>query len=285
MIKYRTFEEADYSQIFKTMDEAFSDYQVDMKMDIDTYRNRLELEGVSFEHSVGAFDGEKLVGATMNAIGSWNGVRAVHDLGTGVIPEYRRMGISTGMFEFIVPQLKEQGFERYSLEVITDNEAAYRLYRRSGFEVTRDFVICEHRDIFERKENSADIEIRSIENPDWDQLKTFWTFEPAWQNSSDCIKRAKLLNFGLTLLGAYKNNELVGYAAAFADSGKIAQIAVSEKFRRKGFGNALLNDLASKTKKSLLMTNIDNNAIELIKVLESNGFAHTLSQYEMVLTL
>ncbi len=285
MINYRTFEEADYPQIFQTMDEAFSDYQVNMKTDIETYRKRLEFEGVSFQHSVGAFDGKRLVGATMNSIGDWKGVKAVHDSGTGVIPDYRRKGISTGMFEFIVPRLEDAGFKRYSLEVIIDNEAAYRLYLRLGFEVTRDFVIYENQGSTKPKEDSTDIELRTIENPDWDHLEALWSFDPAWQNSSDCLKRAKSLNFDLTILGVYKNDEVVGYAACLEKFGKIAQIAIAEKYRRCGYANALLNELKTRTKKTLLMTNIDDKAVPLIKLLENSGFSKTHSQYEMVLAL
>ena len=55
MIKYRTLTDEDYPEIFRAMDEAFSDYTVKMKMDPKGYRKRLDLEGVKFEHSVGAF--------------------------------------------------------------------------------------------------------------------------------------------------------------------------------------------------------------------------------------
>lgn len=282
MIEYRTLTENDYPDIFAVMDEAFSDYRVTMKTDPETYRKRLELEGVKFEHSVGAFDGEKLVGATMNGVGYWNGIAAVHDSGTGVVPAYRRKGISTGMFDFIIPHLEINGFNRYSLEVITDNEAAYSLYQKLDFEVTREFVIYQGKSEAEIREINTEIEIKMIEYPDWDHLQQLWTYEPSWQNSVDCIKRAKIINFDFVILGAYIEGNLVGYGTVFKESGKIPQIAVAEKFRRSGIGNALLRALRSHTTKPLLMTNIDIRAVGIISLLESNGFSRTISQYEMV---
>ncbi|MEZ5344426.1 MAG: GNAT family N-acetyltransferase [Pyrinomonadaceae bacterium] len=282
MIRYRTLRNSDYPEIFRTMDDAFSDYQVKMKTDPESYRRRLDLEGVDFQHSVGAFEGEKLVGATMNAVGYWNGVATVHDAGTGVIPEYRRKGVSTGMFEYIIPHLEKSNFKRYSLEVITDNDAAFNLYQRLGFEVTRKFVIYEAKQEAEKVELDSEIEIKTIENPDWDHLQTFWEFEPSWQNSVDCIKRAKIINFGFVILGAYIDGDLAGYAAVFVDSGKIPQIAVAPQFRRMGIGNVLLNALNSYVTKPLIVTNIDERAVGIIELLKLNGFVRTLSQYEMV---
>ena len=285
MINYRTLTDDDYPEIFETMDEAFSDYSVKMKMDTNTYRKRLEVEGVKFEHSVGAFYGEKLVGATMNGIGYWNGIPAVHDAGTGVIPDYRRKGVSSGMFNFIIPHLKENGFVRYSLEVIIGNDGALKLYKGLGFEISREFVIYESRgnlDIAKRDEGG---EVKRIEYPDWDKLRQFWTFEPSWQNSIDCTKRAMIINSKSGILGIFKDDELIGYAAVFEDSGKVSQIAIAEKYRRQGYGKILLTRVSEFSTKPLLMTNIDKEATGAIALLESCGFSNTLEQYEMLLSL
>ena len=141
MINCRVFTEDDFPEIYLTMDEAFSDYIVKMEMDSDEYKRKFEFEGVRFKYSVGAFDDEKLVGVTMNAVGNWNDVPTVYDSGTGVIPTYRRKGISTKMFDFIVPRLKESGFKQYVLEVLTENEAARNLYESLDFKVTREFSV------------------------------------------------------------------------------------------------------------------------------------------------
>ncbi len=285
MINYRTLAEKDYPEIFRAMDEAFSDYTVKMKMEPDGYRKRLALEGVKFEHSVGAFDGEKMIGATMNAVGYWNGVPTVHDTGTGVIPEYRRSGVSRGMFDFIVPKLKDNGFKRYSLEVIIGNDAAFKLYEGLGFEITREFEIYENRLETALVEIPAELKIKEIEYPDWNELTSFWINEPSWQNSVDCVKRAKNINFKINVLGLYRESLLIGYAVVFAEFGKIAQIAIAEGHRRKGYGKLLLGKLKAYTEKPLLVTNIDVNAVGVIELLKQNGFDKTLSQHEKVLEL
>ena len=226
-----------------------------------------------------------MVGATMNAVGYWNDVATVHDAGTGVVPEYRRKGVSRGMFEHIIPQLEENGFARYSLEVIIGNDAAFKLYQGLGFEITREFDIYEAKTPIPNVEMPPDVEVKEIEYPDWDELRGLWSYEPSWQNSIDCVKRAKIINSNSAILGVYLKGALTGYAALIADSGKIAQIAIDEGHRRKGLGKVLLKKLEEISEHPLLITNIDTKAVGVTGLLEENGFEKTLSQYEMVRTL
>ncbi len=285
MIEYRTLENTDFDVVFKTMDEAFSDYLVKMEMTREIYQNKLDLEGVEFEHSVGAFEGDKLVGATMNAPGEWNGKRTIYDSGTGVIPDFRGMGIGRGMFDFVVPILKRRVFEQYLLEVIVENDAAFELYRGLGFEVTRDLKIYQAANGLAETKQSRDIEIRPISGPNWSHLTEFWTCKPSWQNSVDWVKRARIVNPQMVILGVYHDEILIGYGTVFPGSGKIAQIAVEEEFRRRGFGSALLGALNKSSKKPLMITNIESEAMSVIGFLKSKGFTNTVSQYEMTLKL
>jgi GNAT superfamily N-acetyltransferase len=64
-------------------------------------------------------------------------------------------------------------------------------------------------------------------------------------------------------LGAYSNDELVGYAIVFHNSGSIPQIAVAEPRRRRGFGRALLNAVQTRAQKSLTVNNVDAQAAKV----------------------
>ena len=55
----------------------------------------------------------------------------VHDL--AVLPEQRGEGIGTRLLEAAERQVREQGGCRVTLEVLSSNESAQRLYRRLGF--------------------------------------------------------------------------------------------------------------------------------------------------------
>ena len=285
MIKYRTLIEDEFDVVYGTMDEAFSDYLVKMEMTPKFYRSKLDLEGVKFEHSVGVFEDDRMVGATMNAVGFWKGKSTVYDSGTGVIPEFRRKGLSTGMFEFIIPLLQKQGFHQYLLEVITGNAPAKRLYEGLGFKVGREFAIYKQNETQESASLRSDIEITDLVNPDWGKLRSFWEISPAWQNSVDSVKRAIKYKMPTVFLGVFLKNELVGYGVVFRESNKLVQIAINEKYRRNGYGKVLLSELQKRVEKPLIVTNVDTNASGVLGFLEANGFYKTISQYEMLLEL
>ena len=60
----------------------------------------------------------------MVALGKYCGVQAAYDAVTGIIKPYRGQGLAKEMFEYLLPNLKEKGVERFYLEVIQSNEAA-----------------------------------------------------------------------------------------------------------------------------------------------------------------
>ena len=90
MITYRCLTDKDFSQLYHATLDAFSDYVVPYQPTQDRLRRMFVINGVSFDLSVGAFDGETMIGFTVNAVGAFGGKRTVYDSGTGIIPKYRR---------------------------------------------------------------------------------------------------------------------------------------------------------------------------------------------------
>ena len=213
MITYRTLTDEDFSQIYRANHDAFSDYSVLYHTKPDGLRRMHLINGVRFDFSVGAFDGEKMVGFIINALGDWNGRRTVYDSGTGVIPEYRRQGISREMFDFILPILRESKIEQYLLEVFTDNEPAVRLYQNLNFEITRRLLVFKRTDTnFVAEKLNEKVEIKEMRTFDWDLLKSFWTYPPSWQNSTASMKRSlPSETINKTVLGLYLKNKIKKY--------------------------------------------------------------------------
>ena len=290
MISFRPLSEEDFIQLYQTLLEAFSDYIVQVQPEIDALRRLYQMEGVALGYSFGAFEEDKMVGFTVNGVGDWRGKLTAYDAGTGVIPSYRRKGVSRRMFECILPFLRERQIKQYLLEVIAENKPALELYKSLGFQVEREFSVFKQDKVFisqdSNQPNRQNIEIKEIENPDWNFLKSFWTHHPSWQNSIDSMQRSTAdAAINKKVLGVFLDNKIIGYGIVFPKSGNIPQFVIAENHRRKGFGNALLNALQKLAKAELKVNNVDEKALDAKAFLEANGFSLLTRQYEMLLKL
>ncbi len=228
MITYRLLSSADSTKLFECFLDAFSDYQVDMRLSRDEFEQRLARDGVRLEISAGAFDESRMVGFYLNALGEWQGRQSAYDAGTGVIPAYRRQGIAEELFRFMVPRLKDAFVEQYLLEVLTGNERAVALYTKLGFVETRRFAV------FRRSvplTPEVGIEIRPVDEPDWELFKSFWDGDPSWQNSIDAVERVAN---DRVVLCAYVDETCVGYGIAFKPWVSLMQLAVAPCAEKKG---------------------------------------------------
>lgn len=282
-IQYRFLSQKDFSALYETMTAAFADYLVSVQMTENQFENHIAQNAVNLELSVGAFFEDKLVGYTLNGFGNWKGRSTAYDAGTGVIPEYRRNGIGKAMFKFLLPKLKETRVEQMLLEVIGNNEKAVNLYKNLGFKETRKLLFFNQTENIKLKPQN-EIQIRRIEKPDWNYLKTFWDGNTSWQFSTESIDRKMNPK---TFLGAYLNKKYVGYGVFYRESGTVSQLAVDKNLRRKNIASLLLLQMQrmSKDNRELRFCNVDGNLGSLIKFLKAKNFKITLSQIEMILPL
>ena len=133
----------EFSDLFHAFSMAFSDYVIPFALTETQFRNHLNLNAVDLCRSVGCFEGDAMIGFSLNGFGEWDGKRTVYDAGTGVIPSYRRRGVSHRMFRYLLPYFKKSGFQNFLLEVITTNTAAVRLYEGLGFQSRRDLALLQ----------------------------------------------------------------------------------------------------------------------------------------------
>jgi len=262
---------------------AFADYQVDMQMALEDFEFRLRRDGVDTSISVGAFDDDQLVGFCLNGSGMWQGAPTVYDAGTGVLQQHRGKGIAVEMFRFMNPQLKERGFSRYLLEVLTSNEPAVNLYRRLGFTETRRFAVfrAPTRPFF-----NTDVvaEILRVEVPDWKLYQTLWSGYPSWQNSIEAVQR--VVDTTATV-ECHVDHRCVGYGVVSKTSGQLVQLAVDPGYRRRGLASKLLDALQDcvTSSESIKVNNVDENLKDATAFFEAVGFKLILEQYEMILNL
>lgn len=281
MFSYRLLDKTSIETLHKTFLDAFSDYQVNIALPLWKFKQMLQRRGYVSELSIGAFKNEMLVGFVLNGFRSWNGKPTVYDLGTGVIVEYRRQGITSNMLLNIKEVLKEKQVEQYLLEVIESNTSAVSLYKKQGFEIQREFT-C-----FQLDKNKyipiTTCKVEHVNRIDLGQLTDFWDFKPSWQNSIDSINAVpEEFLYSIVRL----DNTIVGYGIIDKRTGDIPQIAVNRHYRGKGIARSIITDMIMNTESDKIsILNVDNESKSTNDFLLELGFENRVGQYEMLLKI
>ena len=281
----RFLDDSFFEPLYEAFIEAFSDYVVPFALTVPQFKNHIRLNGVDLSRTVGCLRDGRLVGFSLNGFGDWNGRPTVYDAGTGVVPSHRRKGMSDAMFEFMMPQFKADGIERFLLEVVTTNTAAIGLYEKLGFVPGRTLALLQCDTTITSSPDLPDgLEIRDILQPDWKLLTAFWDGQPSWQNSIAALTR----NWGMKrMLGAWIGDRCVAYVVFSSAFGRVSQMSVDKAFRGQGVGTALAKAMQSTIDQgfSLQVINIDRSLVDAIEFFKKLGFYERLCQYEMTLSL
>lgn len=279
MLAYRTLNNASIETLHEAFQNAFSDYQVEMNLSIEIFKQMLQRRGYAPEISIGAFKDDRLVGFVLNGLRNLNGKTTVYDIGTGVIIDYRRQGVTSNMLLNVKEVLKQNQIEQYLLEVIQSNTSALQLYKKEGFKIRRNFS-CFKID----KKSYAPVKNHKVEHTDqmaWEQLREFWDFEPSWQNSIDSVN-AVSKEFLYSIV--HYDNTIAGYGIINKKTGDIPQIAVKKVYRGNGIGRSIVTDLIENTEsKKISILNVDDESKCMKDFLLKLEFEPIVSQYEMLL--
>lgn len=287
MYDYKTLENTDFERLHRTFLDAFSDYPVKSNPTPAALKYMLQRRGYVSEVSMGAFEnpGQELVGFIFNGLRTWNGHITAYDTGTGVVPSSRRQGVTNHMFQQVLKLLSQNNVRQYLLEVLQDNTAAVKLYQKQGFQITRPFSV--HRldipdDFIPQKQFTIEYP-PFIPPSDWKWLKTFWDFNPSWQNS---IASIAAVQNQFTYLMVRLDNRIAGYGIIDVKTGDVPQLAVHKDYRRRGIASQLLSAMAERTEHAQLsVVNVDDACEPMLMLLQSSGFRQLCSQYEMLLPL
>ena len=269
------------NELFEAFEQAFADYEVQLnKVELLTMLKR---RGFEPKASFGAFDGNKIVSFTCNGIGNFYGTPTAYDTGTGTLKDYQGKGLATQVFKYSIPHLKALGVKEYLLEVLQHNIGALSVYRKLGFEVTREFYY------FKLKNNQISKTIRTLDFPytlkpikidEYNLIPNFWDFKPSWQNSIEAIERC-LKDF--ICLGVFSEGNLIGYGVFEPISGDVTQIAVDKQFRRRGVGSLLFQKMLESNKhSSIKIINTDIECHSITTFLQSKNIEPAGKQFEMI---
>ncbi|MHA2306550.1 MAG: GNAT family N-acetyltransferase [Candidatus Hodarchaeales archaeon] len=271
------------SIITESFNEAFADYIMQFTATEEYLRNRWMGAGVDYNLSFGAFINDKLVGFIIHGIDKYKGVNTAFNVGTGVIPIHRGNRIIKKIYDHAIPILKNNGIELCGLEVIQENDKAIKAYKSVGFREKQELIsfTFDLDSIPDQAESDAKFHHKiekNIKNVDWDLVKTFWDFEPSWENSSSSLLRNP---DQYEFIGIYKeDDELLGYAIIIPKTGYIPQFAIAKNKRGKGYAKGLFKNLTQISKK-LAIINVDGHSSETLNFLKAYGFKVLISQFEM----
>ena len=282
---FKSLENISIETIAATLNDAFSQYFVKINFTPDMLKSKFLEEDFSPKYSIGAFDGENLVGAILHGYRMIDGQKWVYNMGTGVRLSYRGQQLTKKMYLYAIPNLKQHGISNMKLEVIQGNERAIKVYKDVGFEEHCSYACFKSDEESRTVDNSLIIEnqsIRKIESIDNIAINSLFDVEPSWSNNLTAIQnnRATLRNIGYHL-----NEKLIGYACLNPSSGRIKTIGVHPDYRRKGIGKQILNFLKLNTDKPLSVINIDEKGENILKFLQKNGFIPTIKQFELRMKL
>ena len=284
--QFRTLETMTIEALHDTFLEAFSDYLVKMDVPLWKFETMARRRGMVPEMSVGAFVEDRMVGFIFNGVRQWGGRETAYDTGTGVVPEFRKMGATTRMFARTLEILGQAGIEQYLLEVIKDNDPAGDLYRKQGFEPLRGLnCYVAPKDALSVSSPPAGVDLVNLplDALGWDRLRTFWDFEPSWQNSVDSVMAVPET---LTAVAAMKGGQVMGYGIVEPKTGDLSHLAVAPDQRGRGIGKAILARLVDLTEgENLVALNLEETSEAANAFVEAVGFAPYTAQYEMMLQL
>lgn len=284
-LQIRALAYEDFNQMYKAFNLSFSDYILPIKLTYEQFEKRfLQKLKIDFNLSAGAFYSNKLVGFIFTGIGSYEEKKVAYNGGTGVIPEFRGINLTRNLYNFLFPKLRENNVDACVLEVITDNERALHVYKSLGFRESKLFH-CFRKDLYDgfKYEEDESKNIKILNNPDWNLFKSFSIKNPSFLDYYDVIIR----NISNEQIIVYeKGNIIFGYAIYQPELGRISQLAVNKKYRRRGVGTSLVKYMI-KTSHTIAVTamNVDSKSEDLIHFLKHLGFKNQLDQYEMYLPL
>ncbi len=279
-MEIKTLVGVDKKSILKAFNHAFSDYFVSFKLTEEQLSAKMLADKIDLNLSVGVFDKEKLMAFILHGFDIIENKKVVYNGGTGVIPEKRGLGLTKQMYHFILPILVKQGIDTITLEVITKNIPAITSYKKSGFKVKRE-LLC-YKGYAEISKTTEHVDIKPLQHFNWALMESFWDVPPTWQNSKCVLSTLKDNNISL---GAFIDNQLVGYTIFNPASKRVQQIAVNKDYRKKGIASTLILKLKEKYGNELSVINVDKRARAVNDFFNKIGLENNLEQLEMELEL
>jgi ribosomal protein S18 acetylase RimI-like enzyme len=261
--------------VCEAFNRGFEHYFMPVDSTTEELADRMKRDDLSLELSTGAFEGEKLVGLMLQGGRQREGRKTLYNGGTGVAMAARGQGLTLRQYDFMLPKIRELGFTHLQLEVIRENAPAIHVYRKVGFEITREL------DCFVGYVNEfsppSGIIIKEEKAASWQPNPAWQDFIPSWQHSNTSLQN---IWTDILMFTAHQGEQKVGYLVS-QPNGRVIQFAVDPDHRRKGIGKALFSALQKRTSKMLNVINVERMEQPLDMFFINLGLNPGFYQFEM----
>jgi ribosomal protein S18 acetylase RimI-like enzyme len=281
----RNLNSEDLQEMYKAFKMAFQDYPIPFDLSEEHFRKKFVNKlNISLDLSAGSFSNNILNGFIFTSVCLYDDILTAYNGGTGVVPVCRGNGLTSDIYNYLIPGFRKQNISMCILEVLTENKAAIKVYKKIGFRITRNYK-CYKLNPFNpvsRKENNQ-ILLAVASKPNWSKYNEFLDYMPSYLDSHGMIEK-NLENE--VIVEAKLNNVIVGYSIFQPETGRISHIAVDKTQRNNGIGTMLIRFIYSNSiQKALTIINIPDDTDSLLSFLVRSGFENELNQYEMRLML
>jgi len=261
--------------------EAFADYLVDVQMSLDEFEVMVRQNSVDLALSVGAFDGDRLIGIWVNGVRTVDGLRTAYDSGTAIVAAYRGRGLSKRMSHLSTRLLREAGVVQTFLEVLQQNEKAYGIYLADGFEVVRELKCLRT-----TRPRTGEVPLPAglvLESGPFDKalVPRFppMEYRPSWQNATASMMQVAERVHSVVVR---RDRAIVGYGLVMPARGRVTQLGVDDVLWESTVPAAILRALCGVARsEEVAAINVDPAATRTLALLRDHGFEPYVDQYEM----
>ncbi|MCQ6560641.1 GNAT family N-acetyltransferase [Paenibacillus mendelii] len=139
-IELRTLNSCTFDEALALWNGGFSGYYSDMSRTLPAHTAYLGQASIQPQLSVAAFIAGKPAGFVLIGMREIHGRKSAWNAGTGVLPEFRGLGIAKTLMQETVRRLREEGVHTAALEVVTKNAGAIAAYEHAGFRKTDELI-------------------------------------------------------------------------------------------------------------------------------------------------
>lgn len=286
MLKIKRLSEISLDEALAVWNQGFEGYFTDINMNLDAFTTRLVSEDMSLKLSIIGYMDEEPVGIVLNGVRVNNGKKIAWNGGTGVPVKWRGKGIGKQLMQATLEIYKEEGVDTATLEAMSQNENAIKLYESVGYQVVDRLLFLQKAGKLAQDAFHTDIQFQLKKGIAIDALNHgLLNNDVPWQTQWQSIRKDGEL---AVVSDGGEDVAYFLYKRGFSPDGKIASIIIYQAgVNDKGnsvedavrFG--LRNIFEPNMECTRMTFNFPQTNKEVVKVLQKEGFESNLEQVFM----